>query len=108
MSSDENETRLFWQKVTELFYNCRGKDKVFSKSDEERFYRDFQMLKLQCHSKERDVYDDLVRMKDRVSLQRDDCNDRHTLVENCILEQYIKILVSLSRDRLLMKKKRDF
>ena len=50
MSSDENETRLFWQKVTELFYNCRGKDKVFSKSDEERFYRDFQMLKLQCHS----------------------------------------------------------
>ena len=107
MSSDE--TKLFWQKVTELFYNCLGKDKTFSKRDEERFYRDFQMLKLQCYSKDEvDVYGDLVEMKDRISLQRDDCNDRQILVEKCILERYIKILVSLSRDRLLMKKKRDF
>ena len=109
MESDLEDIKTFWEKVSQVFYTLKDRDhQTFSRKDEEMFYRTFHELKSRCFSKDDvDIYGDLLKLKERVSLQRDDCNDRQILVENHILEQYTKILVSLSRDRMMMKRKRN-
>jgi len=105
---DEDEIRVFWEKVSDVFSGF-GEDSVrLTRKDEEKLYRMFVDLKSKCFSKKDDVdvFKALMKLKDRVAIY--DCSDDRDkiVVEKSLLERYIRIVVSICRDRVIARRKR--